>query len=369
MEIEKVKLKKPLKVYCPIMNATLAINSTLLEQMSEFTQFILYSIGKGNLIKDIAEIVGLGIYIVEEEIEYLFKIGLIYSENERYYLSEKGKEYYDVIKIIENIEENDLKVHINCFNGQIISPIKEVKLNKDIEDNIEKLRVKVVKELYQNKDFANSREYIFQKLGEIFEENDNINLDNIYITIDYERGDLNRPIYIKEVNSIKYIQKASEYLKEDLECNSNEIAVEEGSLKDIQLKREILEIDVEVTYEELEKYNNTLTTLQNLFLFDPELLSDKSKYLLDLWKQQKSIKKTIYLDTATNEILKTKPEPNYNHELYTITIDKQYTTTDLDLYSLEQILMKEKWYREDILVDFKVKNASFYYEGISSLKL
>lgn len=362
MNIETVKLKKPIKVYCPIMNATLVINSKLLEQMSEFTQFILYSIGKGSLPKDIVKTVDLGTYIVEEEINYLIKIGLIYLENERYYLSEKGKEYYDVIKIIENIGEEDLKVQINCFNGQIISPIKEVKLNKDIEENIQKLKVKVVKELYQNRDFANSREYIFQKLGEVFEENENINLDNIYITIDYERGDLNIPIYINDVNSIKNIQNISNYHESKSKCNSEEITLEEDSEKNIQLKREILQIEVEVTYEELEKYKNTLTTLQNLLLFDQELLSDKSKYLLDLWERQKNIKKIIYFDTVTNEILPIKPDANYNQELYTITIDKQYTINDIDLYSLEQILMKEEWYREDILVDFKVENTSFYYE-------
>lgn len=354
MKFGRVKLKNPLKVYCPIMEAILTINSALLEQMSEFTQFLLYSIGEGYSVNEIIEIVDLGRYIVEEEIEYLFKIGLVHIEDEKYYLSEKGKEYYDVIIIIENIKEDDLKVHINCFNGQIMSPSENTKLNKDLEDGAEKLRVKVVKELYQNKDFSNSREYVFDKLGERFEENENIDINNIYITIDYKRGDLNRPIYIREVESIKAIQDTDK---------SNE-----DYIYDIQLQREILEVNVQVTYEELEEYKNVLTTLENLCLFDLTLISDKSKYLLSLWNKQKSIQKTIYFDTATNEILEEKPNLDFNRELYNIDIENQYSIDDINLYSLEQILKNEEWYREDILVDFKVINSHKYYESISSLE-
>lgn len=369
MKIGRVKLKNPLKVYCPIMEATLTINSTLLEQMSEFTQFLLYSIGEGYSINEIIEVVDLGRYIVEEEIEYLFKIGLVYIEDEKYYLSEKGKEYYDVIKIIENIKEDDLKVHINCFNGQIMSPSENTKLNKDLEDGEEKLRVKVVKELYQNKDFSNSREYVFEKLGERFKENENIDIDNIYITIDYERGDLNRPIYIREVESIKAIQDTDKSNEDYLDnISKGELEVDEDYIYDIQLQREIVEVNVQVTYEEIEEYKNVLTTLENLCLFDSTLISDKSKYLLSLWNKQKSIQKTIYFDTVTKEILEEKPNLDFNRELYNIKIENQYSIDDINLYSLEQILKNEEWYREDILVDFKVINSHKYYESISSLE-
>lgn len=362
MKAKKVVLQSPIKAYCPIMKATLSINSTLLEQMSEFTQFVLYSIGRNKAISDIVEIVDLGSYIVEEEIEFLRKIGLICIEDEAYQLSDKGMEYFDVIKIIENIEEDDLKVHINCFNGRIMSPVDDITLKKDLDVSDEKLRVKIVKELYQNKDYANSREYVFNKLGEIFEDNDNINLDNIYITIDYERGDIYVPVDIPEVSSINYKISEDEYLKESAPVHD-----EDDFINDIQLKRDILELNVEVDYAELEPYKNTLSTLHNLMNFDPELLSKKSEDLIKLWKTQQSINMNIYLDTATNEILTKLHYTSGSSELQTLSVNRQYTEDDVDLYVLEQLIIDKEWYRRDVTVDFRVIATHSYYEGISSL--
>ena len=92
-----------LALFCPVIKAKININSVMLDDIGQFTKFILWAIGKGYKLNEIDQIIELGEYVILEEIIYLCKIGFIIEKNDTYSLSENGLSYLKLIDTIEYI--------------------------------------------------------------------------------------------------------------------------------------------------------------------------------------------------------------------------------------------------------------------------
>lgn len=351
-ELNKFILKEKLKIYCPIMKARLSITSTRIEQMGEFTQFILYSIGKGFNIYDINAIIELGEYLIREETFYLEKCGLIKNNEQGFVLTELGKSYFKVIEFMEYINNLSIEVQINCFNGSIMED-DGVIISEDLcKDNIQKLKVDIVKELYQNKNYGNSKEFFIDKFNFDIYEKFNLcedEIDSINISLNYQKKNLYKVLYLDEIDRIDTIYNREE--------DDDEI--------DISIVRQIVKLKINLENEYLDKYRYTLDTLRNINLFDGELLSPKAKKIIDIWKEEKALQnniKNVFFDTATNQLVTYFPKKSSNFKVYKLNIPRLYDVNELDYLELKKILNLDENYR----VKFVEEAVFNFYSDINS---
>ncbi|MCD3216281.1 hypothetical protein G8S55_03300 [Clostridium botulinum C] len=351
-KLNRCKLREKLKVYCPIMKAGLCINSTLIEQMGEFTQFILYSLGKGFNIDDINITIELGEYLIREEIFHLEKWGLIESNEHGFVLTELGKSYFKVIEFVEYINNSSTEVQINCFNG-IIMEDDGVIISEDLcEHSIQKLKVDIVKELYQNKNYGNSKEFFIDKFNFDIYEKFNLcedEIDSINISLNYQKGSLYKLLYLDEIDTIDMILNREE---EDDEV-------------DISIVRQIVKLKINLENQHLEKYRYTLDTLRNINLFDNELLSPKAKNIIDIWQEEQVLQnniKDVFYDTATKQLITDFVKNSSDFKLYKLNIPRLYDVNELDYLELKNVLNLDENYK----VQFVEEAVFNFYNHVNS---
>lgn len=347
------KLREKLKVYCPIMKAGLCINSTLIEQMGEFTQFILYSLGKGFNIDDINTTIELGEYLIREEIFHLEKWGLIESNKQDYVLTELGKSYFKVIEFVEHINKLSTEVQINCFNGVIMEDDGVVVSEDLCEERIQKLKVDIVKELYQNKNYGNSKEFFIDKFNfdiyEIFNLSED-EIDSININLNYKRGSLYKLLYLDEIDTIDKSLKGEEEVVDEV---------------DISIVRQVIKLKINIENQQLDKYRYTLDTLRNINIFDDELLTTKAKNIIEIWQQEQVLQKNIndvFYDTATKQLITNFRENNSKFKLYKLNLPRLYDVNELDYRELKNILNLDENYK----VQFVEEEVFNFYTDINS---
>lgn len=349
----KYSIKKPLKAYCPVMDVTLTIGSELLDQMGEFTRYILYLIGQGYTIEDINEIIELGEFIIHEEVDYIDKIGLIQQSEYGYILTEIGQKYFNLLFVLDELNKQGIKAQLNCFNGYIYDSDWNTLTYKECDDNYLKLRVKIIKELYQNRNPANSKEYILNKFSNMIKANlKEDEIEKLYVSLSYERSDKYKEIFIKEASSIK----------------ENQSELEEA---DIIIVHNVIPFKIRAEFLELQEYRNVLSTLKNLKLFDFELISQKASNLLELEDEEKFInsinnQKIYYYDELTSEITEEIAQTFFAKEISTIRDINAKGDFKLSQEKLQEIfgtkIVKDKKVFLEIIKDESIE----YFERITS---
>lgn len=333
-KLSRRKLKEKLKVYCPIMKANLYINSTLIEQMGDFTQFVLYSLGKGFTIDEINKTIELGEYLIREEIFHLEKWGLIESNQLSFELTELGKSYFKVIEFVEYVNNSSTNVQINCFNG-IIMEDDGILINKDLcTDDVQRLRVEIVKELYQNKNYGNSKEFFINKFNSDINEKYDLSddeIDSINVSINYQKGNLFKLFYLDHIDSVDMI-----------------LNIEDAYEVDISIVRNIIKLKMKLENYKLDKYRYTLDTLKNINVFDSELLSPKAKNILAIWQEEQELQtniKDVFYDTATNQIITDFTQNSCDYNCYKLNVPQYYDVNELDYLELVNILNVDENYK------------------------
>lgn len=354
-KFNKYKLREKLKVYCPIMKANLNINSTLIEQMGEFTQFILYSLGKGFNIDDINRTIELGEYLIREEIFHLEKWRLIESNEQGIVLTELGKSYFKIIEFVEYINNLSTEVQINCFNG-IIMEDDGVIVSEDLcEDSIQKLKVDIVKELYQNKNYGNSKEFFIDKFNFDIYEKFNLcedEIDSINISLNYQKGNLYKLLCLDEIDTIDMIINKEEEVDE----------------VDISIVRQIVKLKIKLENKHLEKYRYTLDTLKNINLFDSELLTQKAKNIIDIWQEEQALQnniKDVFYDTATKQLTTYFIKNSDDSKLYKLNIPRFYDVNEIDYLDLKNVLNLNENYK----IQFVEESVFNFYNYFNSKHL
>ena len=349
-------LSNPIKVYCPVMNAQLHLGCELLDDMSEFTRYILYMIGNNYSITEIKDIIELGDIVIYEELNYMVQIKLCVLCEEQYHLTELGEKYYEILCLLDKINSNETKVQINCFTGSVMDYddecIDEDKCNEDIY----KLRVKIVKELFQNKNPSNAKEYLISKfnhvISEILSEEE---VDNLYVNVLYEHGSLYKSIYIDAVQSI--------------EAKNEHIEPEKY---DMLLEHELITFKLKFQDSRLEKYRNVLPTLKNLKIFESALLSKISLDLLEIETEEQLLNKNseiFYFDSLTGEIFKDFIHTDKDNSISIITPQKENKRilkiqNIMDLVNNNQIEIPEhiniEFVSEESVYSYEKTNLSYF---------
>ncbi|WP_294185076.1 hypothetical protein [uncultured Clostridium sp.] len=356
-EVNRCKLKQKLNVYCPIMKAELYVNSTLIEQMGEFTQFILYSLGKGFNINDINKTIELDEYLIREEVFHLEKWGLVENNKCIYILTELGKSYFRVIEFVEYINNLSIEVQINCFNGDIMEDDGVIVSEDLCDDNIQKLRVDIVKELYQNKNCGNSKEFFVDRFESDIYEKFNLSedeIESINVSLNYQKGNLYKLLYIDELDTIDMILN-----REDGEREGANGEV------DISIVRQVVKLKISIENQQLEKYRYTLDTLKNINIFDSDLLSIKAKNIIEIWKEEQMLQNNldnVFFDTATKQLITGFVPNSSNFKLYKLNIPRFYDISELNYIELKKILNLS----EDYKVNFIEETALSFYNHINS---
>lgn len=282
-------IKQPINIFCPMVSAKVTINSELMDDIGQFTKFIIWAFGSGYETDDINNVIELGEYVIQDELNYLCEIGMMQHLDENYSLTRLGNEYFTLIKSIDEFNSMEITVHINCHTGLIESP-REKKYSFDDANNLGyRLSSIVAKEFFQNKDYENSKEYIFAHYKEMFASLNQKQIDSIYVEIDNEWQEFYKHLILDSVPDFN----------EDMRSEA---------VKDVQsilLKRTVYSLKYKIVNCDLDYYRSAIDTLKTLKKFDAGLLSDKALEIIDLKNEESSINDGItllYLDSVFGEL-------------------------------------------------------------------
>lgn len=350
---KKYLMNKGIIIYCPIRKATLKIGSEELDQMNEFTKYILYILGKKYTIDNISNILELSEYIIMEEVEYIIKIGLAIKKDGKFILTELGEKYYKLIEFL-NIFKNSIKANVNCFNGLIYDDSKDLIEETNCNNEFYKLKIKIIKDLYKNKNISNSKEYFIKKYSYIINKYlSKEELEKVYVNVNFEEGDYYQEIYIDTASSIKNIYTEEEILTHDM-----------------VLVHPVIQFKFEIKIKKLDNYRYILPTLKKICEFQNDLLSATSYNLFDLEKEEEDInysQETYYYDILTKDVSNSIGETVNLKEGSSIRI-KNYEEEKVEISKkeIEKLFNNKPWFEiNKIEINIHELEKKEYYEPIN----
>ncbi|MNB92464.1 hypothetical protein D3C75_395680 [compost metagenome] len=306
-------------IYCPVNKARISLYSDMLDDMGQFTKFILWSIGKGYSLEKIDEVIELGEYLIREELLYLCKIGFLVEENDQYILSENGKSYLSLMNVIETINRSDIQVEINYYTGQVSAANRRCFDSSRLDKDIPKLPKRVSRHFFYNKNFANAKELIMNEYADCFTELSERQKESLYVILDCD----------KETSYVQYSladADAPSMVYEMDKWNSNDAS--------ILLKRTVYCHKFAYVDHRLDRYRNVLSTLRSLSNFEKDLLSPHSYDIMLLENEEKRINEALaplYLDTYSGEVcerIQRSPIPRSNQRIADIYLPVRYEQLD-----------------------------------------
>lgn len=153
-------------LYVPVVTASVICHSRLLDDMSEFTKFILWNIGSGNSLEDVDEVIALNRDVIEDEVEYLVTHKLL--EEDEITLTVLGEEYYQLILCMENLSEKGIPAIIDLYSGKVTLETTPVAIysSEDIPQGAVMLEDRVSRLFFRNDNYSNSREAALEYLSQ-----------------------------------------------------------------------------------------------------------------------------------------------------------------------------------------------------------
>ncbi len=292
-------LREPVNVYVPVLKAQLSVVSNKLDELSRFSQFILYAIGSGEDYDEILKVTQLGSIVIEEEMLYLMKIGLLTHEESLNLtsLTKHGQELFEIIVKVDAFNTRKEVVLINCLTGDLEALNNNELLNpNEIDPNLVSLKEKIIRELYQNQDPFNSREFVFEQyqFGVLDEEKK----EDIHVEIRYGQDLFYLKRGIKNVPIPDY-QEAFFQLEPDTSFDFTKTDEEQTYLF---IERDFYKLNLSFSYNSLLKYRSVLSTLNRLQGFESDLISKKAANLLSLEKKEQELNQqdhSFYYDPVT----------------------------------------------------------------------
>lgn len=256
-------MNKVLEIYLPVMEVKIYCHSKIIDDMGAFTRIVLENIGDNVSIDDFVDVIQLKKEIVEEEIEYLSDHGLI--DKDKLSLTELGKEYYSVIKCINQFETIGFDAYIDLHNGDVL-PLdgKYTFIEKDAVSNNEMVMdIKVSEVFFRNDNYQNSKEIVQEYI-----------VSNGILNESY-MGSLYTTLKIGPKGYFKLI--IDDYQKYD----GNNI----GPFLSIRIPLGVYYF--QKYYKNLDGFRTILDTLEKVKIFDESLLSKKSSSLLEVYFAEK----------------------------------------------------------------------------------
>jgi hypothetical protein len=294
------ELIEPMDVYVPVLKAQVCVVSNQLNELSRFSQFILYAIGIGEDYDEIMRITQLGKIVIEEEIRYLIKIGLLTEEEDltSTSLTEHGHDLYEIMIQVYAFNDRKEEVLINCLTGDLekLNDYELVYPNERNQDVVS-LKEKIIRELYQNQDPFDSRDFVFEQYE--FGDLDKEQKEDIHVEIRYSHDIF---YLIRRFKSVPIPENQDAFFKvePDIEIYESSQTYEEQTY--LFVERDYYKLDLVLSFDSLVNYRTVLSTLNNLFRFDSDLISKKATSLLELEKEEQELNQhgySFYYDPVT----------------------------------------------------------------------
>lgn len=348
--IRMIKLKEPIEVYCPTLRATLSLYSDEIDELGRFSQFILWVMGHGHGLTMIEETTLLAPYVIRDEVAYLEKIGLIEDLHDHgmdvldgsgtHRLTALGAAYFRKICTIDEFNASEHQVLINGVSGELI-PVMDVYPREKLSPEAVVLNEKIVRELYQNLDPANAQAFLTANYP--FELNEE-EREALHVSVNYR----NELLYIRQLiefvpaftyDAALLTQQALVEEREDQEDH-------EEIRSSLNLEFPFLPFQLCLRHERLRDYRMTLDTLVRLEQFDSALLSEKSKELIALHRQESVVNQRqpwLYLDQTSGAVLRQlPPEPRDGKRKVNsdLCLEAQFHLDDLALEHFQIILQE-----------------------------
>lgn len=314
-----IKLKHPRSLYCPVIKAEMSINSEEVSELSLFSKLIIWAVGKGYSKAEIADITSMPPLIIEDEVAYLSKIGLVEVLSQSIALTEFGYSYYVKIESVESFNERKEKVLINCVSGEILKNTLNVIEKWEITGNGLIMNSRIITDLYGNLNPSNSKEFLIENY-ELFplSPEEKLLLD-VSLKLLFEKEKIKRQYMHYEVNYVPFLLHngiLNQVNVEELQPRK-ELPVFEETHSLLPFMYPVQKGKLKITNLLLDSYRNLLSTLVKMEQFDNELISDKARLLIHMYKQEQKIQNLlmndIYFDQVSG-IMATALSPEYRKE-------------------------------------------------------
>lgn len=273
--------------FCPVIKSKLTVQSEMLDEVGQFTKFILWSLSEGYTINDIDMTIELGDFVVIEEINYLCNIGFLIDSGERYTLTENGKMYLSLIKTVEYVNTLELNVLINCYTGEVQKYNGVIFCKDSITAEYQKLPEAVSRQFFYNLNYSNSREFLFNNYENLFNELNESQIKSINVGLICE----------KEIHYIKYTLEEIPSISIDYSSMLNGAPC-------LLLSRSYLKNNYKIFDERIENYRNVIPTLMMIDKFENGLLSDKALDFISYYNEEKQLNQeelVFFLDMYSGE--------------------------------------------------------------------
>lgn len=283
-----------ISVYCPINSVFVYVGSDRVDDLGQFTKFVLWAINNKYSICEISDAVSLGNLVVEDEVAYLLKIGFILETAAGLEITETGQGYLDLISSVDEFNNLRSKAHLNCFTGNVGSPNPSA--NISVPEAAICMPVKVSRFIIQNRDYQPLQEFARSEYTEYFSHLRPEFLNSLYFYL--------YPDDTEDTLFQKYVLSHMPEINE-------EFSLTDGTM--VMLHRNIACLHFTYEDDRLLRYRTVIYTLERLSIFDPALLSAAATELLKYATDERNVNLNIgplYVDLSTGDVLSNQPIQN-----------------------------------------------------------
>lgn len=295
-----------ISVYCPVKPVFVYVGSDRIDDLGQFTKFILWAISEKYSISEISDTVSLGDIVVEDEVSYLSRIGFILESESGLEISETGQGYLDLIASVDSFNNLRSKAHLNCFTGSVGSLNPAATLAPP--ENALLLPKEISLFIIQNRDYQPSQDFARSEYTEHFSHLRPEFLSSLYF-------------YLYPDNTGEHLFQ--EYTLSNLPAINDQFSSSDGTM--VILSRNV--VCLHFTYEDdrLLQYRTVIDTLERLSIFDSSLLSTTAVKFLKYARDERSVNinaDPLYIDASTGNILSNRPiqEGPHPRRLFSIPI-------------------------------------------------
>ena len=278
-------------VYCPINSVFVYVGSDRVDDLGQFTKFVLWAISNKYSINEISDAVSLGDIVVEDEVYYLSRIGFILETESGLEITETGQGYLDLITSVDEFNNLRSKAHLNCFTGSVGRPNPTAIII--VPETALCLPEKISRFIIQNRDYQPLQEYARSEYTEFFSHLRPEFLSSLYFYL--YPDDSSDPLF-------------QEYSLSNIPAINDHFSSTDGTM--VILSRNIVYLHFAYEDDRLLRYRTVIDTLERLSIFDSALLSTTAAELVQYARDERSVNinaEPLYIDGATGNIIANRP--------------------------------------------------------------
>lgn len=320
-----------ISVYCPITSVLIYVGSDRVDDLGQFTKFVLWAISNKHSISEISDAVSLGDIVVEDEVSYLSRIGFILDTETGFEITETGQGYLDLIASVDEFNNLHSKAHLNCFTGGVGRPNPTATINTP--ETAFCLPEKISRFIIQNRNYQPLQEFARSEYTDYFSHLRPEFLNSLYFYL--YPSDAGEPLF-------------QEYFLSNPPDINDKFSSSDGTM--VTLSRNIVCLHFAYEDDRLLRYRTVIDTLERLSIFDSSLLSTTAVKLLEYARDEQSVNinaTPLYIDTSTGNILSNRP-----------------IQEDFGLHQRISIPIPDRPYKYDEYVEVAVPSGNTQYRRI-----